>query len=234
MEATLLDYVIYGSLGLNALLLLFLFLVHKYAWTVTLKFIRAGISGVNTIGLRWTTNRKVEFDLPHFDPKDRENLYYKVGGQDVKCQIIKGSFGIGPDRMDMYYTTDTMGSTIDMDAVVKGQKVGPTSAYLSAQNDIAYSRGIKEGQDRMYGRDWLNWVQTNWAPLIIMVIIVGIAITQFGDKLYTGPAGWQQANRCEQDKQSIIAKCSPYISVISPQTQLVPQNNTSNTGAKVT
>jgi hypothetical protein len=240
MDATILDYIIFGSLGLNVLLGVFFLLVKKYSWDVTRTYIRAGISGVNTVVWRWTTTRKWKMDIPQIDPKNANSLDIMIDGMPKPREITQGSFGVGPDKVDVCITTDKASSTINMDTI-DNKAVGGTPDFVADQIDLAYTRGYKKGFDKTVGTDWMSWVSQNWVPLIIFVLMFGIALTQFSDKVYTGPQGWQAAKDCEVSKQVIVAKCAPFVDVFgkNPQPQSTPTSlptgiTPSATGAQVT
>ena len=231
------EIALYTSIGFNLILFIQFSLVWKYSRDVTWTFIKAGIKKVYAITIRWTVDKKFMFDIPDIDPQASDTWNLKIGGEESPKHILKGTVGVGPDRMDMVIVTDEGLDSIDLDKE-GDDALFATSGYIKKIKDLAHADGYMEGFNDSEGRGglWDKFV-ANPIPVITLILIFIIGAAVLNDRIWAAPGAWAQTQKCEQEKSVLIGRCSQYIDYskltkdVGIPTTTVPA---SNTGSKIT
>jgi hypothetical protein len=138
----------------------------------------------------------------------------------------------GPDRMDYGFWTAEGATSINMLEKSQSELFG-TSAYITKIGDLKKAEGYIEGHEASNRTGFENFFKEYWPILLGILILVGIGMYVMWDKAVTGPAAWQEVNKCKDEKTNIIAQCGKYIDFSqqfnqtqSVTTTLPPQTNT--------
>jgi hypothetical protein len=184
-------------------------------------------------GLIKTSNDRLIIKAAKIDPTNTERWIFDKGGQEDGKRLQKGHSIIGSDRIDYAMFTEEGMESVSIRDQTDSELAG-TSGYLQKTIDLSYDAGYHDGFDASHNKsNFLPWVQQNWMILVIFLVVGGIVISIAGDKLWTGPAGWQAANVCEMEKSSIMGRCAPYVDFTRNATATVVQNLTGGTGSVV-
>jgi len=186
-----------------------------------------------SIGLMLTSNGKMLLKAAKIDPLNTERWLFDKNGVEDGKRLQKGHSIIGSDRIDYAMFTEEGMESISIRERSESELAG-TSGYLQKTIDLSYDAGYHDGFDASHNKSsFLPWMQQNWHIVIVVLIVGGVAISIAGDKLWTGPAGWQAANACEMEKSNIVGRCAQFIDFTKNVTTQVINNVTSDTGGVV-